>query len=150
MSRGRHQAANLGTSRQDWRTPRDLFDQLDAEFGFTLDAAASANNALCDRFYTAEDDALVQPWEGTVFCNPPYVRIAPWVEKAATAARQGATVVLLIPASTGTAYWHTWILGRPGVEIRFIRGRVRFDGQPYPAPFDSAIVIFRPPAQEQP
>jgi hypothetical protein len=30
-------------------------------------------------------------------------------------------------------------------EIRFIRGRVTFEGGKYPAPFPSAIVVFRRP-----
>lgn len=68
----------------EWTTPRDLFDELDAEFHFDLDAASTDGNALCDRHYTAEDDGLSQEWDGTVWCNPPYGRqIGKWLRKAA-------------------------------------------------------------------
>ena len=56
----------------------------------------------------------------------------------------GATVVLLIPARTDTAYFHDYIYGK--AEIRFIRGRLRFtdeEGNAYaPAPFPSMVVIY--------
>ena len=68
----------------EWSTPRDLFDELDEEFHFDLDTASTHENALCDRHYTIEEDGLVQPWEGNVWCNPPYGRkIGEWVKKGA-------------------------------------------------------------------
>ena len=48
----------------EWETPQAFFDKLHAEFGFTLDVAARAGNAKCARYFTPEDDGLVQPWEG--------------------------------------------------------------------------------------
>ena len=74
-----------------WATPKDFFDRLDAEFGFTLDACALPENAKCKAYYTPEQDGLAQPWEGVVWCNPPYGRqIGQWVRKARdTAARGG-------------------------------------------------------------
>src|SRR5688572_7206513 len=55
------------------RTPAALFRKLHAEFGFTLDAAASDVNALCPRYFTRDQDALGQDW-GTdvVWLNPPF------------------------------------------------------------------------------
>ena len=41
-----------------WGTPIELFDSLNAEFNFTIDAAANKFNALCDRYWTEDDDAL--------------------------------------------------------------------------------------------
>ena len=65
----------LFSSKTDlWETPQDFFDMLDAEFGFTLDAAADAQNHKCPCYYTREQDGLKQPWPGTVWCNPPYGR----------------------------------------------------------------------------
>lgn len=46
-----------------WETPQSLFDELDREFHFTLDAAATPDNAKCARFYTPQDDALKQSWQ---------------------------------------------------------------------------------------
>ena len=73
-----------------WATPKDFFDQLDAEFGFTLDACALPENAKCKAYYTPEQDGLVQPWEGVIWCNPPYGRqIWRWVKKARDEAMRG-------------------------------------------------------------
>ena len=116
-----------------WATPWPLFNQLDAEFGFTLDPCASATNAKCARYFTEADNGLARSWEGErCFVNPPYSNIAPWVEKAWHEAQRGATVVLLIPPRTELAYWHDWILGDGSWlkacadEVRFVRGRVCF------------------------
>lgn len=63
----------FSSDKSCWETPRALFEQLDAEFHFTLDAAASDENHKCGRYFTEKEDGLRQNWEGeTVFCNPPY------------------------------------------------------------------------------
>lgn len=125
----------------EWATPQSIFDQLDAEFYFTLDAAATKENAKCEKYFTRETNGLLRSWQNeTVWLNPPYGReIALWVKKAYFEAQNGATVVLLIPARTDTAYWHDYVMQG---EIRFIRGRLKFNNHEYDAPFPSAIVIF--------
>ena len=69
---------------EEWGTPQDLFDKLDAEFHFDIDVCATARNAKCAKFFTKEQDGLKQSWSGkTVWCNPPYgKKIAEWVKKA--------------------------------------------------------------------
>ena len=68
----------------EWSTPRDLFDELDAEFHFDLDVASTDENALCEKHYTKDDDGLANEWTGSVWCNPPYGReIGKWMRKAA-------------------------------------------------------------------
>ena len=77
-----------------------------------------------------------------VFCNPPYSQIAKWVQKCyEESIKPGTVVVLLIPARTDTKYFHDYILHRS--EIRFIKGRLKFGGGKYNAPFPSMVVIFR-------
>lgn len=47
----------LFSSKTDlWETTQGFFDILDAEFGFTLDAAADAQNHKCPCYYTREQD----------------------------------------------------------------------------------------------
>lgn len=76
---------------------------------------------------------------GTCWCNPPYGRqIEAWVQKAA---ESNATVVMLLPARTDTAWFHDYIYGK--AEIRFIRGRLKFGGSKNSAPFPSMVCIFR-------
>lgn len=130
---------------EEWETPAALFAELDREFRFTLDAAATPANAKCRRFFTRETDALAHEWKGTVWCNPPYGRrVGDWVRKAFFSAHSGTTVVLLVPARTDSAWFHDLALVRG--EVRFIRGRVHFlqpDGRTGRPRFASAIVIFR-------
>lgn len=52
-------------------------------------------------------------------------------------------VVMLIPARTDTGYFHDYIYKKPNVEIRFIRGRLKFGDEKNSAPFPSMVVIFR-------
>lgn len=137
------------TSNKDyWETPNHLFNQLNKEFDFTLDAAASDHNAKVDKYFTETDNSLIQDWEGRVFVNPPYGRdLRHWVEKAQSESEKAynEVVVMVIPARPDTSYWHDYIFDK-AAEIRFIRGRLKFEilGAPKdPAPFPSAIVIYK-------
>ena len=128
--------------RYDWETPPDLFACLDSEFGFDLDVCASSENSKCSRYLTIEDDALAHQWSGTCWMNPPFGRdIGRWVRKAYEEAQAGATVVCLLPCRTCTGWWHDYVMKG---EVRFLRGRLKFVGAPYNAPFPCAIVVFRP------
>lgn len=48
----------------EWSTPQDLFDKLNEEFKFTLDPCATAENAKCKKYFTAEQNGLLQDWGG--------------------------------------------------------------------------------------
>lgn len=151
----------------EWETPRDLFDQLNQEFDFEWDAAATAENAKLLGFdghhYFGLDqkirkyrDALVADWAATgcssFWLNPPYSMCREFIAKASWEAARGCTTVTLIPSRTDTRWWHEHIWDvsrnafRPGVEVRFLKGRLKFGlpGKPATnsAPFPSAIVVF--------
>ena len=128
----------------EWETPQDLFDKLNDEFRFTLDPCASKNNAKCKKYYTKEDNGLIQSWrDEIVFMNPPYGRkISKWVEKAyIESIHEDCIVVCLIPSRTDTKYWHDYIFSKAH-KIMFIKGRLKFSGHKNSAPFPSAIVVF--------
>ena len=127
--------------RTDWRTPQDFFDLLHKEFQFTVDAAATPENAMLPRYWTKADDALTQDWSGErVWCNPPYgAEARPFIEKAAM--YEAEIAVLLVPARPDTAVWQEVIFPMAR-EIRFVRGRLRFEGAPHSAPFPSAVLVF--------
>lgn len=55
-------AALLSSKKMDYCTPQDFFDRLNDEFGFVLDAAATAKSAKCPAYYTLETDGLNSPW----------------------------------------------------------------------------------------
>lgn len=150
-------SVHFSSASNEWQTPRWLFDRLNAEFAFDLDAAASDANHLCERYYTAAQDALKQEWgkDGTmVFCNPPYGRLGPRFIAYAyeqTVKYPHLTVVFLVPARPDTKVWHQCCARG---EVRFMRGRIGFinpalpsykadgDFKVSPAPFPSAIVVF--------
>ena len=136
-----------------WTTPRDYFDKVNAEFNFTLDAAALSSSTLVpDNWYGPDHpdlsrrDAFTRDWcedsSGPIWLNPPYGRvIKDWMRKANDVATGGGTVVCLVPARTDTAWWHDYCID--AYEIRYIRGRLKFGNQPNSAPFPSALVIMK-------
>ena len=131
---------------EEWETPQDFFDALDAEFHFTLDAASTDENAKCANHFTKEDDGLHKSWGGQrVWLNPPYGKgIGKWLKKAYEESREpGTVVVCLVPARTDTRWFHDWIYQKPDVEIRFVKGRLKFGGGKNSAPFPSMVVVFK-------
>ena len=150
----------------NWATPKELYKKLDDEFHFDFDPCP----------LHATFDGLSVEWGMSNFINPPYSkaeevcqedctkkvckerghcitkRIAgkdDFIQKAYDEWRKGKTCVLLIPSATGTAQFHDLIY--PHAEIRFIRGRVAFEGVNTKGEYvttkkgkhDSMIVIFR-------
>lgn len=51
--------ALLSSKKMDWCTPIELFNELDREFHFDLDAAATAKSAKCKHFFTPQADAAL-------------------------------------------------------------------------------------------
>ncbi len=154
-------AVMFGKATDEWATPQELFDALDREFDFDLDAAASLANRKCGLYFTQADNALSRGWAqpcgnaelidpATVWLNPPYSRCRDFIAKAAQEARKGCTVVALVPSRTDTRWWHEHVWDaeqhqpRAGVEIRFIKGRLKFGNSENSAPFPSVVIIFRP------
>lgn len=148
-------AVHFSSKSDDWGTPPELFDKLNAEFHFDFDACASLHNCKVANYATVYGLGVNWMDFKTVWCNPPYGRgiILPWVRKAYVSANlsdTGTVVVMLLPSRTDQPWYHTYIWDdenhtpRPGVEIRFLRGRLKFDGAESGAPFPSMIVIFRP------
>lgn len=127
-------------------TPQDFYEQLHKEFNFTLDAAASAQDTKCEKYFDEQMNSLIQPWTGSVWVNPPYGRtIGLWVKKAIEETYNSAefglhcSVVMLLPARTDTK-WFELIAGSAD-EIRFVRGRLKFSSKDA-APFPSMVAIW--------
>ena len=108
------------------------FAPLHARFNFTIDAAATAENARLARYWTVEDDAFQQDWSPErVWCNPPYSNIEPWVRKAWGEHYRGCPlIVMLVPANrTEQGWWQRKVEGyrRAGLlTVEFLPGRMRF------------------------
>ena len=121
----------MSSNRMDWKTPRALFAALDQIFQFDFDPCP-VNPTF---------DGLTEGWRQSNFVNPPYgTAIRKWVEKGWKEAQFGKTVVMLLPSRTDTRYWHEYVM--KAHQVWLIKGRLRFDDQPHPAPFPSAIIVF--------
>lgn len=122
-----------------WATPPDLYKSLDDEFHF--------NHDPCPIDWKDGDaDGLTTEWGTSTFVNPPYSKVAKWIEKAHAEWKKGKTIVLLINAVTDTIAFHKFIYGQ--AEIRFLKGRIKFidptnPGKSQPSPKPSMIVVFR-------
>lgn len=143
--------AKKTNSHDSWLTPPELFKTLNEEFQFDLDAAASSENALCPDFLTESDNALITSWSAkSVWCNPPYSLIGPFVKRAfEQSLEQKNTVVILIPTYTDPKYWRDYVT--KAHEIRHLVGRLQFlDGacaggpqKKQSARFPSTVVVFK-------
>ena len=132
----------FSSASEEWETPQNLFNKLNNEFNFTVDVSSSELNYKCKKHYTQKEDGLVQNWDNEIaWCNPPYGRkIGEWVKKAS---ESKAIIVMLLPARTDTKWFHNYIYNKQNIEIRFIKGRLKFGNSKNSAPFPSMIVIFK-------
>ena len=105
------------------RTPVDIWDSISKEFDFTLDACASDENHLLPKYYTKENSCLNHDWSNeVVYLHPMFdMHIGKFVEKAYNEnINNNVKVVMLIPASTHTRYFHKYLYTNPRVEIMFL------------------------------
>ncbi len=108
----------------NWETPKDFYDELDAEFNFDFDPCP-----ICFDEITPDKDGLLIAWGERNFVNPPYSRDLKegFVKKAIIESKKGKLCVCLLPVSTSTALFHDHILPN-AKEIRFVRRRLIFKG----------------------
>lgn len=138
---------NNDVSTPEYETPQWLFNHLDQEFNFSLDAAALPENAKCETFFTPATDGLKQSWANkTVWCNPPFSKneIGDWVKKAFEESKNGATTVMILPSGyKDYRWWKTYCVHG---QVRFIHDYIRFPqcGKKTTAYVDVTVVIFGP------
>lgn len=94
--------------RDLWSSPRDVVAYMAERYGaYDLDAAASASNTVCEKFYDEKTNCLKRWWGKNkhVWLNPPYSNPLPFVEKAAQQAKDGNQIDILLPADNSTAWF---------------------------------------------
>ena len=69
------------TTSDDYYTPKWVFDTLGLHFDLDVASPPHSTNVPCDRYFTQADDGLAQDWYGRVWCNPPFSKPRPWVER---------------------------------------------------------------------
>lgn len=137
---------SIAVTSDDCYTPRWVFDAMGLEFD--LDVAAPPGgpwHVPCRRYYTAEDDGLAQPWEGLVWCNPPYSSFARWAGRWLTHDR-GVLMGIVMPQVRWTkpvfAGCDAVVLCGIGSDGGHRGGFIRPDGT-YMRPRNPVIVAFR-------
>ncbi|ELY3381586.1 UNVERIFIED_ASMBLY: phage N-6-adenine-methyltransferase [Cronobacter sakazakii] len=137
-SKPAHELKEVG---DQWRTPDNIFWGINAMFGpLVLDLFSDGENAKCEAYYTAEDNALTQDWSarlaelnGAAFGNPPYSRASRHdgeyitgmryiMQHASEMREKGGRYVFLIKAATSEVWWP-----EDADHVAFIRGRIGFD-----------------------
>jgi site-specific DNA-methyltransferase (adenine-specific) len=113
----------------NFETPEDFYERLNREFKFNDDPCPIHGMG-----------GLEREWGTRTFVNPPYSNPLPWIKKAYLESFNGKMVVMLLRGDTSTKWFHEWVLGK--AEIRFVKGRLKFNGKP--APFPSILAIYKP------
>lgn len=124
-------SVHFSSLRLNWQTPLEVYELLNTEFDFDFDPCPV--NPSFDGFNIN--------WGKRNFINPPYGReIGKWLKKGYEESLLGKLCVFLIPSRTDTRWWHDYVM--KAKEIRFVKGRIKFNGATTGAPFPSCIVIF--------
>lgn len=126
-------------------TPQNLWESLNKEFNFNLDAAASSQNHKCLNYFDKEANSLSKSWVdyGSVWCNPPYSRgnIARFVEKGWRESLKGCCVVMLVRCDPSTNWFQDFVMDKAD-EVRFVDKRIKFIGGEGSYNFPCCIVVF--------
>jgi hypothetical protein len=114
-------------------TPQYILDAVIACLGIIdLDPASNNReipNVPAARHYTAQDNGLVQPWDGRIFLNPPFgPGIERWFSKLYQERTAGRTTeaIVLWKSATETSAWKT--LTAISCRVCFPSARIRFVG----------------------
>lgn len=116
---GSHQQSNVMSD--EWLTPPEIVRKLGP---FDLDPCSPVNRpwTTAKKHYSKNDDGLLMPWHGMVWCNPPYNKhTAKWLEKCFN----HGNCIALIFARTETEMFFDWVWERASA-VFFLKGRIFF------------------------
>lgn len=115
--------------RDLWSTPSELVAWMESEYGdYDIDAAASKENAVCEKFYSKETNCLKRWWGSNkhIWLNPPYSNITPFVKKAIEQMEHNNQIDMLLPCDTSTGWFYE--AQQRAAEIIWITGEVYQEG----------------------
>jgi DNA N-6-adenine-methyltransferase (Dam)/Protein of unknown function (DUF3102) len=144
------------TGQTEWYTPPTYLDLARRVLGqIDLDPASCdivQKQVGAQRYFTAEDDGLAQPWFGKIFCNPPYSQpaIMHFVEKLVAEVKAGnVEQAILLTHNFSDTRWFHLAVGVAGA-VCFPRGRINFYGsQGDAAPTNGQTFFYFGDAPEQ-
>ena len=137
----------MTSGKDDWQTPDKILDcvhDMCAVIG--LDPCAGNDTDLAVSNMTIDEDGLSLGWQkqGLVYVNPPYSELKLWVPKVIKEAKEGAEILMLVPARTDTVSFQ--LAMRWCNAVCFVAGRLKYldKGKPCKnsAPFPSAVLYF--------
>ena len=111
--------------RDLWSTPSEVVEWMKSEYGdYDIDAAASKENAVCEKFYSKETNCLKRWWGSNkhIWLNPPYSNITPFVKKAIEQMEHNNQIDILLPCDTSTGWFYE--AQQKAAEIIWITGEV--------------------------
>ena len=112
---------DLENGKEEWLTPPEIIKALG---GFDLDPCAPIKRPwpTAANHYTIEDNGLIKPWHGRVWCNPPYgAKTGDWMARCA----EHRNVTALIFARTETQQFFKSIWPK-ATAVCFLQGRLSF------------------------
>jgi len=110
---------NMG--KDEWLTPPEILFALGE---FDLDPCAPEKRPwdTAKAHYTVKDNGLLMPWEGRVWCNPPYGKnVGAWLERCVM--HRNCTVLIFARTETRTFFNYVW---GEAYSLLFIKGRLQF------------------------
>lgn len=106
----------------DWYTPPSIFEEMGVIFD--LDPCQPVGGIPWIpvwKYYTEQDDGLLQQWSGRVWLNPPYGKFTThWLAKM----HQHRNGISLLFARTDCKWYHDYVAKADA--ILFLSGRIKF------------------------
>lgn len=107
-------------------TPDRVYDMI-------LETWGIEKNMMFDPCPVDGTDGLVISWKDFNFVNPPYTLLKEFVAKALDESSYGNRTVMLLPAKTDQAWFHDLVYNHRGIEIKWIKGRLKFKNNKWSA-----------------
>ncbi|MEG0209100.1 MULTISPECIES: phage N-6-adenine-methyltransferase [Gammaproteobacteria] len=119
--------------RDKWATDKGVIEYMEEQYGkYDLDAAASQENAVCEKYYDERINCLNRWWGSNkhVWLNPPYSHPDPFVKKAIEQMEHNNQIDILLPGDNSTAWFAE--ARKNAAEIIWIEGDIEIrDGVEY-------------------
>jgi len=109
-------------------TPDRVFTMIEETWGVVREL-------MFDPCPVGATNGLTTQWAKLNFVNPPYSNglLTAFVNKALEEAQHGNVTIMLLPSKTDQAWFHNLVYSHEGVEIKWIKGRLKFGGNKWSA-----------------
>ncbi len=108
-----HKSKSNKAFRDFTQTPKWVFNAFNKTYQYNLDGAALPISALCEKYLTPKQDSLKVDWskllktekQPSVWINPPYSNILPWVQQSIKQQQKGVLSTLFVPHENRAQWW---------------------------------------------